>query len=63
VTDGNPAYGSTVVAYNTTARQHAQNPLDPPDDAIQKRTVIGLQNNDPESEEYQTFKQLIERLI
>jgi len=62
VTDGNPAYGSAVVAYNTTARQHAQNPLNPPDDAIQKRTVIGLQNNDPESEEYRTFKQLIERL-
>lgn len=59
VTDGNPSYDSAVVSYNTTARQNAQNEAVV---AIRKQTVIGLENRDPESEEYRVFKQLIERL-
>jgi len=31
-------------------------------DGITKKTVIGLKNLDPESEEYRAFKQMIERL-
>ena len=56
VTDGLPSYDSAVVAYNTAAREHSDQ------DVLTKRTVIGLQNLDPESEAYRSFKQLVERL-
>ena len=56
VTDGLPSYDSAVVAYNTAAREHSEQ------DVLTKRTVIGLQNLDPESEAYRSFKQLVERL-
>lgn len=52
VTDGNPSYDTAVMAYNTQAKR----------DVIIKKTVIGLQNLDSESEEYRRFKQFIERL-
>jgi putative transposase len=56
VTDGLPSYDSAVVAYNTAAREHSDT------DVLTKRTVVGLQNLDPESEAYRAFKQLVERL-
>jgi len=56
VTDGLPSYTSAIAAYNNEAAKHdAQLRLD-------KRTVIGLQNLDPESEQFRPFKQLVERL-
>jgi len=56
VTDGLPSYDSAVVAYNAAASNK------PEEKMITKRTVIGLKNLDPESEEYRQFKQLVERL-
>jgi len=50
ITDGNPSYDCAIMAYNEKTN------------ALQKRTVIGLQNLDPESTEYRRFKQLVERL-
>lgn len=52
VTDGLASYDTAVMAYNEQAGR----------EVIIKKTVIGLQNLDPESEEYRSFKQLIERL-
>lgn len=52
VTDGNPSYDTAVMAYNTQAGR----------EVITKKTVIGLQNLDSESEEHRRFKQFIERL-
>ena len=56
VTDGLPSYNSALVAYNTEAQKHHNH------DLLTKRTVIGLQNLDNETEEFRPFKQLIERL-
>ncbi len=56
VTDGLPSYDSAVVAYNTAAIKASG------EEVLTKRTVIGLQNLDPESEAYREFKQLVERL-
>ena len=56
ITDGLPSYDSAIAAYNTTALKATGNA------PLVKRTVIGLQNLDPESEEYREYKQLIERL-
>ena len=56
VTDGLPSYDSAVVAYNTEAVAQGGS------DILTKRTVIGLQNLDPESEAYREYKQLVERL-
>ena len=56
VADGNPAYDSAVHAINHPALlEGATLPL-------QRRTVIGLTNEDSESSEYRQFKQIIERL-
>ncbi|MBU4286259.1 MAG: DDE-type integrase/transposase/recombinase [Kiritimatiellae bacterium] len=56
VGDGNPAYDSATHAINHPALlQGATLPL-------QRRTVIGLTNEDSESTEYRQFKQIIERL-
>jgi transposase-like protein len=56
VTDGLPSYDSAVTAYNTAAvKANGSGILD-------KRTVIGLKNLDPESETYREYKQLVERL-
>jgi len=54
ITDGNTSYDSAVMAYN------ADIPEGRPQ--VDKRTVIGLENLDPESTEYRRFKQLVERL-
>ena len=56
VTDGLPSYDSAVVAYNTAAIRASG------EEVLTKRTVIGLQDLDPESEAYREFKQLVERL-
>jgi transposase-like protein len=53
VTDGNPSY---------VAALHFINSLDKYNNPAQRHKVIGLQNLDAESEEYRSFKQLIERL-
>lgn len=53
VTDGNPAYPSGI---------HFINEQRNPDNPIQHRKVIGLQNLDEESELYRHYKQIIERL-
>ena len=50
ITDGNTAYDCAIMAYNEGVT------------SLKKRTVIGLQNLDPESTEYRRFKQLVERL-
>ncbi len=56
ITDGLPSYDSAVVAYNTAAIKASGEKI------LTKRTVIGLRNLDPESEQYRVFKQLVERL-
>jgi putative transposase len=53
VTDGNPSYPAGIHFLNAQKGDH------PP---IHHQKVIGLQNLDAESEEWRTFKQLIERL-
>ncbi|MDZ7288396.1 MAG: DDE-type integrase/transposase/recombinase [candidate division KSB1 bacterium] len=53
ITDGNPAYAAGLLFLN--AQRAPENP-------IQHRQVIGLQNLDAESELNRHFKQIIERL-
>lgn len=53
VTDGNPSYVAAIQQLNA---------LKPEDAKTEHHKVIGLQNLDSESEEYRSFKQLIERL-
>lgn len=53
ITDGNPSYDAAVLAFNHSITNGYK---------LQKNTVIGLKNLDPESEEYRSFKQIIERL-
>jgi len=50
--DGNPAYDAAIHAINA----------DNNDNPLKRRTVIGIANQDHESEIYRPFKQLIERL-
>ena len=52
IADGNPSYDAAVHAFNTASKDHS----------ILRRTVIGLSNDDDESELYRPLKQLIERL-
>lgn len=52
--DGNPAYDSASVFINS--QEDTEKPV------VIRRKVIGLSNDDPESEAYRPFKQLIERL-
>lgn len=56
ITDGLPSYDSAVTAYNTAAVKSRNFSV------INKHTVIGLKNLDPESETYREYKQLVERL-
>lgn len=56
ITDGLPSYDSAVTAYNTAAIKDSGTAI------LDKRTVIGLKNLDPESETYREYKQLVERL-
>lgn len=53
VTDGNPSYVAALQFINSLEKNKNTN---------QHHKVIGLQNLDAESEEYRSFKQLIERL-
>jgi hypothetical protein len=53
VSDGNPSYPAGIHFINAQANDSQQ---------IQHKKVIGLQNLDAESEEYRSFKQLVERL-
>lgn len=57
VGDGNPAYDAAVHVINAGPDGR---PL--PQPVLQRRTVIGLTNEDDESEQFREFKQLIERL-
>jgi len=50
--DGNPSYDAAVHAFN---RDTTETPL-------KRIKVIGLQNEDAESEHYREFKQIVERL-
>ncbi len=50
--DGNPSYDSAVHFINAQSNGNT----------IIRRTVTGLKNDDPESEEFRPYKQLIERL-
>lgn len=52
IADGNPSYDAAVHAFNA-ASEHI---------SLSRRTVIGLSNDDDESELYRPLKQLIERL-
>ena len=54
VTDGNPSYPAGIHFINAQ--------IDDDTSTIQHKKVIGLQNLDTESEEYRSYKQLIERL-
>ena len=53
VTDGNPSYPAGIHFINAQFDEAQK---------IQHKKVIGLQNLDAESEEYRSFKQLVERL-
>lgn len=59
VGDGNGAYDAATNAINTDS--HGM-PLDREDRKIERRTVVGLKNEDAESTRFRPFKQLIERL-
>jgi len=59
VSDGNPAYDAATNAVNTDADGI---PLSPELRKVERRTVIGLRNEDEESEKFRVFKELIERL-
>jgi len=52
IADGNPSYDAAVHAFNATSDNKS----------IVRRKVIGLSNDDDESEKYRLLKQLIERL-
>jgi len=52
IADGNPSYDAAIHAFNAKSQQQS----------LLRRTVIGLSNDDDESEQYRPLKQLIERL-
>ena len=54
IADGNPAYDLAVHVINADAEGKPK--------PLRRRTVIGLTNEDDESEQFRPFKQLIERL-
>jgi putative transposase len=57
--DGNPSYDAAVNALNTDLNGI---PLPPDQRRIERRTVIGLTNDDEQSEQFRPFKEIIERL-
>ena len=59
VGDGNPSYDSAVNVVNSDAEGI---PLPADQRKVERRTVIGLRNEDQQSEQFRVFKQLIERL-
>jgi len=52
IADGNPSYDAAIHAFNASSVLNS----------LSRRTVIGLSNEDDESELYRSLKQLIERL-
>ncbi len=59
VGDGNPSYDAATNAVNSDADGI---PLPPEQRKVERRTVIGLKDNDEQSRQFRSFKQLIERL-
>jgi transposase-like protein/ssDNA-binding Zn-finger/Zn-ribbon topoisomerase 1 len=59
VGDGNPAYDAAVNAVNTDTDGV---PLAGDGRKVERRTVVGLSNDDEESRRFRPFKQLVERL-
>jgi len=59
VADGNPSYDAAVNAANTDAEGI---PLPRAERTVERRTVVGLQNEDDQSEQFRVFKELIKRL-
>jgi len=57
--DGNPSYDAATNALNTDRNGV---PLPPDQRRIQRVTVIGLRNDDEQSERFRAFKEIIERL-
>lgn len=57
--DGNPSYDAATNAVNTDAEGM---PLPVKDKKLERRTVVGLRNNDEESRRFRAFKQIIERV-
>ncbi len=57
--DGNPAYDAAVNAINTGADGK---PLPPEQRRVERRTVVGLKDEDPQSEMFRPFKEIVERL-
>lgn len=57
--DGNPSYDAAVNALNTDPNGV---PLPPGERRIERRTVIGLTNDDEQSEQFRPFKEIVERL-
>lgn len=59
VGDGNPSYDAAVNAVNS---DKDGKPLPPDQRKVERRTVVGLRNEDEQSEQFRSFKQIIERL-
>ncbi len=59
VGDGNGSYDAATNAINTDSQGM---PLDRESRKIERRTVVGLKNDDTESAQFRPFKQLVERL-
>lgn len=59
VGDGNPSYDAAVNAVNSDADGI---PLPPEQRRVERRTVIGLRDDDEQSAQFRDFKQLIERV-
>ena len=59
VGDGNPAYDAAANAVNSDPDGI---PLPPQQRKLERRTAIGLRNDDEESRQFRVFKQLIERV-
>lgn len=57
--DGNPSYDAAVNAINSDAEGM---PLPPDARKVERRTVVGLRNDDEESAAYRELKQIVERL-
>lgn len=59
VGDGNPSYDTAVNAANTDAKGK---PLPAERRKVERRSVVGLKNEDDESSMFRAFKQLVERV-
>lgn len=59
VGDGNPSYDAAVNAINT---DQEGKPLPEEQRKVERRTVVGLRNQDAQSAMFRTFKQIVERV-